>query len=773
MRSQKADTYFVVNQDDKALKPIYISLPKPPSSELIDGHSLDHVDQFFRRHVMPEKLVNLEKRVYRELKDSWEENKNRTITGARIINRFWDIIDDESEYYENEIKWMQKVIWHTIHGYWFFNNGKPTFLPPFQYELLNFWFNPDIPGGYFEYRDRDRRKLLFDYYAYTATETFKKLDADGNAVKTGNKYEMVDLNRRIAYGTIKPKNRRSGETHQGLCQNWAIIRKSVGGNATIVSKTGNDTVKYWNEKFMPAWRNYPLFLKPIWNGSNNPGNLDLRPPNNDFVSPTLDSQFYPTESADEIALDGGKYYAILLDEQAKVATKGAKVDVMKRFEVNKLTMSQGLNIHGFCTNPSTVEEMNAGGEIYYEMCSQSDFYNRLPSGQTKSGILLQYSPAQDGWEGFITPYGASIIEDPKWGDIKYTEQYCRKYNIPKTRFTYLDGRGARRTLQEERDALLKEGTPRAKIKYRAMVRKQPMSYDDCWSGTSGDLGLDVESVQAQMAILRRNRRRTERYGFFRWKYGPDSEVEWVDDVDGPWVRVEDIPFEIRNQKIRTRVENFVTGQYEDSYAPRYASKYILGCDPFGYHDELLETRGTSKSKGGAGLLKEMIESDKGKNIEDYEGFRFTMSYLGDSTQYEFDEQMLMCCVYSGAGLFLERNKESTWKHFNDRGYRGYLRYEWDSVKQCYKDRPGYYLTDKTELFKGLEFYINHRVHKEEIYEFLKDMTEIRDVKQLTKYDRLAGHLAALRGSQSKHGVYVDRFSNNKLDISKIIDISLI
>jgi len=771
MKYQKADKYFSINKGDKSLKQIVISLPSPPKAELIDGYGKEPFDQFFRKLEMPEKLKNLEKRVFKELKEAFDENNKRTITGAKIVNRFWDIINDEAEYYEREIQWMKKVIWHTVNGFWFYNNGKATYICGWHFEMLNFWYVPELAGNYFEFRDRDRRKMLFDTYCYTATETFKDLDEDGYAVKKNGKYRMVNLKRRVAYGPVKPKNRRSGETNQGLLENWAIIRKSIGGNATIVSKSGGDTVKYWNEMFLPAWRKYPLFLKPIWNGTNNPNSLDLRPSNNDFTSPALDSQYYPTESADEIALDGGKFYAILMDEQAKVSSKGAKVDIMKRFEVVKLTMSLGLNIHGYCTNPSTVEEMNAGGEIYYDMCTQSDFYQRLPSGQTKSGLFLNYMPAQDGWEGFISPYGESVIETPTTYLINQTKKYCEKFNIPYKKFSYLDGRGAKQTLQEERDALLREGTPRAKNKYRTMVRKQPMCYDDCWSGTSGDLGLDLEAINSRMSELRRNKRRAERRGKFQWKYGPDSEVEWVDDADGPWTRVEDVPLEFRNMKVRTRVENFVTGNYEDSYAPLHPSNYILGCDPFGYHDELIETRGTSKSKGGAGLLKEAIPEDSGKNIEDWNGFRFTMSYLGDSTQFEFDEQMLMCCVYSGAGLFLERNKESTWTHFINRGYRGFLRYEYDEEKQVYKDRPGYYLTDKTELFKLLEYYIINRVHKEDLFDFLKDMTDIKNVKQLTKYDRLAGHLAALRGSQSKHGKYMQRFSNNTLDIGALIDLS--
>lgn len=764
------DKYFGINENDKSLTPIYISLPEPPSLKLIDGYGLPIQEQFFRRHIMPVKLKNLESKVYKELKNSFEENSKKTITGAKIINKYWEILENNQEYYAEEIKYIEKVIWHCIHGYWFFCYGKPTYISPWHYEILNFWYNPDIQGGYFEYRDRDRIKMLFEHYCYTTTESFKNIDQNGNAIKTNGVYEMVDLYRRTSFGTCKPKNRRSGETHQGICIVWAIIRKTIGGVGTIISKTGEDARKYWIEKFLPAWQAYPLYLKPLWNGTNSPNSLKLKAPDNDFYSDSLDSLLYPTESADEVANDGGKLYAILSDEQAKVPAKSIKISIIKRFYINKLTLCQGLNIHGYCTNPSTVEEMNEGGDAYQELCEQSNFYKRLPSGQTQSGVSLMFAPAQIGFEGFIDPWGNSVIENPSKELIQDTFDFCKKHNVHKKRFSYLNGKGSYETLLNERDAILREDTPRSRANYRSLKRKQPMCYDDCWGGGVGDLGLNVELVNNRMAELRRNNRKDEKRGYFNWKYGPDSEVEFVSDANGSWVLTEDIPEHLKNQFILTNGESYETGEMLTYFEPRYPSNYTLGADPFGYHDHLVESRGSSKSSGGAGLLKEKLESDKNKPIQECEGFVFIGSYLGDTTQYDFDEQMLMCCVYTGAMLFLERNKESTWRHMIDRGYRGYLKYEYDYEKQKYKDRPGYYLTDKSELFKLLEFYIDKRIHKDKLYDFLNDIITIKDIKQLTKFDRLAGHLAALRGSNSKQGVFIQRQSNESFDIGAILNI---
>lgn len=751
-KNKEADRYFVVNANDKDLTPIYLSLPKPPKLELIDGYGLDEKEQFFTRHELPEKLKNLEDKVFKELKDDYDKNNKNIITGTKILNKFWDLLEDESEYYEKEIRYIQKVIWHTIHGYWFYNHGKPTYICGWHYELLNFWFNPDIPSGYFEYRDRDRRKLLFDYYAYTTTETFSKVDDKGRAIKEDDgTYLMKDLFRRTSYGTIKPKNRRSGETHQGLLINWAIIRKSVGGFGTIVSKTGKDAVEYWNKKFLPAWDGYPTFLKPVWNGSKKPNALELQAPNNDFLSPSLKSFYYPTETADELANDGDKVVCALFDEQAKQNVKGAKVDVEKRWGVNKLTMSQGLNIHGFCTNPSTVEEMNAGGEIYYALAENSCFYERLPSGQTKSGLLRQYAPSQDGWEGFISPWGDSVDEDPSAELIRDTFWYCEKFRVSKNRFSYLDGRGAIRSLQEDRDSILAEDTPKAKIEYRRIIRKQPMRYEECWSGTTGGLDLPIEKMERAQAKLRKDDPIV--YGRFEWENGVvDSNVVWVTDLDNGYIeKLEEPLADHRNNKMRDYEFVPSINEYIETWKPLRSSLYTCGVDSFGYSDELVATTGTSRSDGSFEILK-LQDKNENKYEDKYRWDKFVISCRYRIDQDTFDEQVLMACVYYSAMMYPERNKESTYKHFVKRGYRGYLKFD---VREDgkFESKPGYYASveRKTEGFERAAIYFDRRSDVEGFYRTIKEFLNMKSLKDMTKNDRVAARIAALLGSESVYG----------------------
>ena len=72
---------FLVNFGSKTIKPIRISLPKPPKIELIDGYGLPAHQQVFKRKEFPQALIDLEKQAYDHFKSksttpSWQVGTN-------------------------------------------------------------------------------------------------------------------------------------------------------------------------------------------------------------------------------------------------------------------------------------------------------------------------------------------------------------------------------------------------------------------------------------------------------------------------------------------------------------------------------------------------------------------------------------------------------------------------------------------------------------------------------------------------------------------------
>jgi hypothetical protein len=316
-----ADTFFEINNLDPDRKTIVLSLPKPPKLELIDGFSLHPDEQYFRRFKTPAKLLSIERDVLRELQDIQKSNRQETVTGYKIIDKFWDKVEEERDDLENEIDFIRKIWYFRFNGYWFFNDGKPTYITGRHFMFLNFFYQPDIKenDGYPEYRDRHRREFLFREYLRHATETFAKRDERGWAISNDDGgYDIVDVGSKVSYGDIEPKNRRNGSTMMGLSDMIEDSERAFGVYSTIISKDGDSTEEAYNLKLLPAWVNRPYFIKPVWQGSSQPTQIKYFPPKNYYTSEALMSIIDYTVSAGETKKDGSKFNGFLLmDEEGK------------------------------------------------------------------------------------------------------------------------------------------------------------------------------------------------------------------------------------------------------------------------------------------------------------------------------------------------------------------------------------------------------------------------------------------------------------------------
>ena len=85
---KEADKYFVLNDKDISLTPIYISLPDPPEYDKIDGYGKEPEKQMFKRMKYPPKLKALEEKVMNELKQK-EIGRDFKINGYVIYKEFW------------------------------------------------------------------------------------------------------------------------------------------------------------------------------------------------------------------------------------------------------------------------------------------------------------------------------------------------------------------------------------------------------------------------------------------------------------------------------------------------------------------------------------------------------------------------------------------------------------------------------------------------------------------------------------------------------------
>ena len=754
------DKFFVINENDPDLHAVVISLPQPPPLHLIDGYGLHPDEQYFRYKETPKKLRALEKEAFEKCREDYDRNANKVVTWDRVIDKFWELFEGRRDDMPEEVQFIKNVYWWRTYGYWFFNDGKPTYLPPDYFDFINFWVMPDVRerGGRPEYRDKDRRKFLMWHYLERTQETFSELDENGEAVKVNGEYKMMDVGARTFYGGLEPKVRRSGATQQGCHKVKKGIETTFGAYGTIISMDGDNAEKHYYKKLIPAVERYPYYLMCKYDATVGapPKQLRYRARATSFDVLSLGSMIDYTDSADERKNDGDKLFYSLMDEEGK----SVRSDILERWNVNKLAQSTGggSSIIGFSLHPSTVEQMDEGGIAYYKMAQLSDFYHRIPGkGQTHSGLGLVFFSGVDGLENFIDRHGMSVIDTPTERQRRLrSDALFAKMNI-----------GAMDYLMKERESLLSKGTPEALESYRSLRRKMPIYYAECWLGTSGDMGFDLEKIDQRLIELRRKSNIIK--GNFEWENGiVDGRVVFVPSENGKFEVCRLLPDTLSNKKTNQRVYVGKKRTWEWQHAPLFPERFTCGADPFRFENKQASQLRENKSRqsdGGLAVFWERDKSiDKDDDITKWISHKFVVSYrYRPSSTFEYNEDALKVCVYYGATLYPEINVEHTWEHFLDRGYGGYLQYDVDTATGKFKEKPGAYSLEKSKgaLFSWIKDYILTRCHAEEFASFLQEVKDIQGPEQMTKFDRFTAHGLAGLGSLSKAGSMY--YGKNKQD----------
>lgn len=730
-----ADTTFLINFGSKRLRPIRINLPKPPPQQYIDGYGKVPTEQVFTRFEIPDKIKKLELECYEECK-----------THYKAQQMFWEELKKRSKELREEIIKMKHFIWHMHYGYWFFNDGKPTYITGWNFSYLNLhWMTLRKGEGYPEYDERQRRRFLYRKYIHETDETFADLDDKGRAVKVNGRYRIKNMGRRTFIGTIEPKGRREGLTNETIHIATRILTETYGADnlGTIVSLDGDNAGTHFKKKLVPAFKRWPIWLQPMWRGGiteilfDAPKN-ELRPP----VRP-LGSSINYTDSGGDVANDGKKIMAALFDEQGKGKRVG---DVGNRWQINKetMTLEAGADILGFCIHPSTVEKMEEGGQDYKDMCDISDFYEREANGQTFSGLALSYMPTSFSLRGFTNKFGNPILTRPNRRDIA---------------LGYQKDIGSQTWIMRRRRQLHDEKDNKKMDEYRSFVRKYPEDYDDCWKGVSGYIGFPIESIENR--IIENEISHPWRRGFLKWindnKLG---KVEFIDDDNGDWY-VSKVPNENeRNLKSTMEYYSAMEDDLVPMFRPLYPMRGMIGLDPHEFNNkgESVMLKGKMTKLSDTGIVV-MQRRDKNIDKNDLDKKSWTTQkavacFEGRmSSNYDVADEVLKAGIFWGYPIHLERNKSEVWSHIIKWKYGGYLNHRAEILPdgQLQIDpMPGTAVSggSKKRLFSQMKDHLSEHVHVETLNPLLKEALSIASMEELTKYDKLAAWMSAIDGMQS-------------------------
>jgi hypothetical protein len=565
-------------------------------------------------------------------------------------------------------------------------------------------------------------------YAYT-TKLTVKYGEDGRIVykdAVRKIPEMIDTGFRTVLGIAYPKHRKDGASTMCICAEYmeTITHKGVVGG--IISMTGKHAQeKLFDEILVPGWKQMPFFFKPLTTSNQNPSTEILfnaaRARANKINNIELDSKLSYSETSESTLYDGGNNIWINVDESGKTTT--TDVEIRHRQLKPCVSLGNGANIFGFLSYPSTVGEMEGiGGKQFFKICKDSQFEKRDLSGQTKSGMLVLYMPASEGLEGYIGPYGESVIDTPTPQQAVFIK---KEY-------------GAKAVLEDKRQQLLEDNNVEG---YNEEVRLFPMTYMECFRTTDGDTGFNTKKVNERLEELG-HERPAVRIGNFRWQADEkDTFVVWDDDPKGKFVLSMILPEEKTN---RYTIQN-VDGTYHKFPVP---TLFIASADPYKFE----KTEGSRISMGGGGVFYDYDESiDRDKPIEYLKSYRFVCSYVNRPPKKEdYCEDMLMMSVYFGAMMNPEINVPDVWDHFEARGYGGYLWYEIDPLTNKKSITPGFnsYTKKKQTVFSLNRDYIELHAKRCEHEDILNQWKDIEAIEQMTDYDLIpvvGGCLMAAKG----------------------------
>ena len=337
-----------------------VNIPDEPNIKEIIGSDLPKSEQYWRRIELPEYFNKVD----------------RDEDGNAILNA------KQSEFAQQEVKRCKE-------GFWFMNNGEPTYVTGKNYFYLNWWkLEDDI---FPDYRNSDRNYFLFM-----------------------NHWENV----LFCLGVARGKKRREGASSQATANLIYECIFFTNSNCGLVSKTNIDSRDTFTDMAAFGYNQLPVFLKPRQlnrEGSvtelvfaakidkKNPNAKGLRSKIN-YRAPVLN------------AYDRGRMSRILLDEFGKLPLD---VPASKFWGIISKTLVKGAKRVGWVEMPSTVNEMTKGGGAEFKKIWDGADQFKTSGKKTPNRLVTYFTPAYDNYEGFIDKYGMSVIDEPTEEQYQY------------------------------------------------------------------------------------------------------------------------------------------------------------------------------------------------------------------------------------------------------------------------------------------------------------------------------------------------------------------
>jgi len=581
---------FVVISKDGTIGQIYeiqgLKVAIPEVSECFE-RSKNKEEQYWERQEYPKELARI-KSVF-----DWDEYP------TDFKEKWFDYIDEEFRKRDE--------------GYWFYNNGIPTYITGSHYMYLQ-WSKIDVGAADF----REANRLFFMFW---------------EACKADNR----------CYGMCYLKNRRSGFSFMSSAElvNQATI--SSDARFGILSKTGADAKKMFTDKVVPISVNYPFFFKPIQDGMDRPKTeLAYRVPASKLTRRKLESkeQLKELEGLDttidwkntgDNSYDGEKLKILAHDESGKWERPD---NILNNWRVTKTTLRLGSRIVGKCMMGSTSNALDKGGNNFKKLYYDSSVERRNKNGQTSSGLYSLFIPMEWSYEGYIDSYGLPVFDTPQTPIIGVDGE---EIDIGVIEHWENEAEG----LKQDQDGLNEF--------YRQFPRTEKHAFRDETKESLFNLVKIYEQIDYNEEV---HNIASVTKGSFQWQNGiKDTKVIFYPNNEGRFLISWVPPKNLQNQVI---IKNGIKYPGNDHLG-------AFGCDSY-------DISGTVDGKGSNGSLHGLTKF----SMEDAPPNHFFLEYISrPQTAEMFFEDVLMALVFYSMPILAENNKPRLLYYLKRRGYRGF------------------------------------------------------------------------------------------------------
>ena len=444
-------------------------------------------------------------------------------------------------YIDVELESFRKEEWdRRLNGFWFMNNGEPTYITGGHYFYLNYYYIGAADNdGFPEYWDSDREWWYFCLYC--------EQDPD-------------------CWGFIYLVKRRAGKTQKVGAAMLEYITSMPNRNGGIQSKTANDAQNtVYTQSIVNAFKRLPEFFKPEYDSSAGTApkrqlafeTASVKGKDSRKVVDYEDqlNSFIFWANSKETALDGTKLHRYIGDEVFKTE----QVNVVERHAVNKFCCTDhNGNPLGLMMYTSTCEEIKGAVEEYIDMWKDSDQKVRDPdTNQTTSGLYSLFVPSDE------------LMDRDKYG-------FCDK---AKNRAKII---AKRRAVEGNRSKL------------NSLVRKEPLTIEEAFRMAARTCLFNSVKLTERLDYLHFRDEPLYETGDFRWENDVKfSRVKWIPNKNGA--------FKIKEGCVLDEEHSNQVHQVGKNWVPRNGHKYVLGVDPFDHHSQ--EVSDQRQKSDGAFYLK--------------------------------------------------------------------------------------------------------------------------------------------------------------------------